>query len=130
SGPSADPRANTVAHQVDDAIAILDHEGVDRVVVVGWSMGVQCAIELMRKHAARVAGIYAINGTSGRPFSTVLSSQLVSKAIPTLLRLIRAQAPLVGGVTRAVAGSETLYAAMKRFGMVAETADLAIFREV
>ena len=72
SGPPADPRANTVAHQVADLVAILDHERVDRAVHVGWSMGVQVNFEYLRRHAARVAGLMVINGTAGRPFRTVL----------------------------------------------------------
>lgn len=130
SAPPADPLANTVVHQVDDLIEILGHAGVERAVFVGWSMGVQVVFELCRRHAARVAGILAINGTSGRPFRTVLSSQFVERVIPVLLRLVKAQAELVGRAAGVVAGSDTLIAAMKRFGMVSQTLDEEVFRIV
>ncbi|HVK78265.1 MAG TPA: alpha/beta hydrolase [Kofleriaceae bacterium] len=130
SDPPADPRANTVAHQVADLVAILDHEGIDRAVHVGWSMGVQVNFEYLRRHAARVAGLMVINGTAGRPFRTVLSSQFVERVIPHLLRLVRAQADLVGRAAGVVAGSDALIAAMKRFGLVSETLDLDAFRDV
>jgi len=130
SAQPADPLANTVVHPVDDLVEILGHEGVDRAVFVGWSMGVQVVFELCRRHAARVAGILAINGTSGRPFRTVLSSQFVERAIPVLLRLVKAQAERVGRAAGVVAGSDTLIAAMKRFGMVSQTLDEDAFRDV
>src|SRR5580700_4577759 len=41
SSPPTDPNANTIAHQVEDLIAILDAEQIGEFVIVGWSMGVQ-----------------------------------------------------------------------------------------
>src|SRR5262245_38645689 len=54
SGAPADPRANTMAHHVDDLMAILAAEGVEDVVIAGWSMGVQVALETVRRHPHRV----------------------------------------------------------------------------
>lgn len=130
SGVPADPRANTVAHQVDDLLAILEAEGIDRFVLAGWSMGVQVGFETIKRHPARVAGLYAINGTYGRTFRTVMGSRLIGQTIPMLLRLVRAQAALVGRATRRVAGSDALIGAMKRVGLVSQTIDLDVFRRV
>ena len=130
SGAAADPRANTVAHQVDDLIDILAAERVTDFVIAGWSMGVQVAFETMRHHAARVRGIYAINGTYGKTFHTVMGSRIIGKVIPTLLRLVRAQAALAGRATKVLAGSDALIVAMKRMGLVSETIDMDVFRVV
>ena len=130
SAPPADPLANTVAHQVDDLHAILDHERIGDYVVVGWSMGVQVGFEAIRREAARVRGMLAINGTYGHAFHTVMGSRLVGRIIPMLLRLIRAQAALAGRATKRIAGSEALISAMKRVGLVSETIDMDIFRAV
>jgi pimeloyl-ACP methyl ester carboxylesterase len=130
SDPAADPRANTVAHQVDDLMTILELEQVDDFVIVGWSMGVQVALETLRHHASRVRGLYAINGTYGRTFHTVLGSRLVGQTIPMLLRLVRAQAALVGRASRRAAGSPALFAALRRVGFVAKTIDMELFREI
>src|SRR5438067_4023077 len=54
SGAPADATAYTVAHQVEDLIAILNAEQVIDFVIVGWSMGVQVGFETIRHHAARV----------------------------------------------------------------------------
>ncbi|HWO24846.1 MAG TPA: alpha/beta hydrolase [Kofleriaceae bacterium] len=130
SGPPADPRANTMAHHIDDLMQILEAEGVGDFVIAGWSMGVQVALETVRRHKARVKGIFAINGTYGRAFQTVMGSRLIGQIIPMLLRLVRAQAALVGRATRRVAGSDALIGAMQRVGLISATADLEIFRAV
>ena len=130
SAAPADPQANTIAHQVDDLMAILAAEQVGDVVIAGWSMGVQVALEAVKRHPSRVRGLFAINGTYGRAFHTVLGSRLVGQIIPMLLRLVRAQAGLVGRATKRVAGSDALIGAMKRVGLVSETVDLEVFRAV
>ncbi len=130
SAAAADPQANTVAHQVDDLVAILEQEGVDSVVLAGWSMGVQVGFETIRRHPERVRGMLAINGTYGRAFRTVMGSRLVGRTIPMLLRLVKAQAALAGLATKRLAGSDALIAAMKRVGLVSKTIDLEIFRAV
>lgn len=130
SSAPADPRANTMAHQIADLTTILEAEAVDDFVIAGWSMGVQVALETVRRHRGRVKGIFAINGTYGRAFRTVMGSRLIGQTIPMLLRLVRAQARLVGFATKRVAGSDALIAAMKRVGLVSDTIDLEIFRAV
>ena len=130
SSPPADPRANTMAHHIEDLMAILEAEQVGDFVIAGWSMGVQVALEAVRRHPDRVKGIFAINGTYGRAFHTVMGSRLMGQIIPMLLRLVRAQAALVGRASKRVAGSSALIGAMKRVGLVSETIDLEIFRAV
>lgn len=130
SAAPADPRANTIAHQISDLMTVLEAEQVEDFVIAGWSMGVQVALETVKRHRSRVRGVFAINGTYGRAFRTVLGSRLVGQTIPMLLRLVRAQAKLVGFATKRVAGSEALMAAMKRTGLVSDTVDMEIFRAV
>jgi pimeloyl-ACP methyl ester carboxylesterase len=130
SAQPRDRRANTVGHQVDDLVQLLAVEGIDRAVHIGWSMGVQVNFEYYRRHPDRVVALMAINGTYGRPFRTVLSSRFVEKAIPHLLRLVRAQADLVGAATRLVAGSDAMLGAAVRLGLVSATADVALMRDL
>ncbi len=130
SDPPRDPEANTMAHHVDDLEDVLAALGIARAVHVGWSMGVQASFEYLKRDPARVAGLFLVNGTYGRPFRTVLSSRFVERVIPVLLRLVKAQAELVGRATKALAGSDALIAAMKRFGMVSDTIDMDVFRDL
>ncbi|MGK7223569.1 alpha/beta fold hydrolase [Kocuria flava] len=46
----------------DDLAALLDHAGVDRAVVVGFSMGGQVAMELLHRHPQRVRAL-VVNDT-------------------------------------------------------------------
>ncbi len=130
SAAPRDPRANTVGHQVGDLMEILDAEDVGEVAVVGWSMGVQVALEAMRHAPERVTGMFAINGTSGRTFQNVLGSRLVGTTIPMLLKIVRAQAALAGFASKRITSSSMLIAAMKRFGFVAPSIDVELFARV
>ncbi|HEY1811293.1 MAG TPA: alpha/beta hydrolase [Kofleriaceae bacterium] len=130
SSAPADPAANTIGHQVADLIEILAQERVGDFVIAGWSMGVQVGFETILRHPSRVKGMLAINGTYGRTFHTVMGSRLVGRIIPLLLRLVKAQSQLAGRATKLVAGSDALISAMKRFGLVSETIDMDIFRQV
>jgi pimeloyl-ACP methyl ester carboxylesterase len=67
----ADPERITVADHVDDAVAVLDHEGIDRVVLACWSLGVNVGFELARRHPDRVAGIMAVAGVPGGTFAAM-----------------------------------------------------------
>ncbi len=130
SRPSADPRANTIAHQVADLMVILAQEGITDFVIAGWSMGVQVAFETIKRHPDRVKGLFVINGTYGRAFRTVLGSRFIGTIVPTALRLVRAQAGLVGRAARLVAGRDALITAMKALGLVGKSIDMDVFRAV
>ncbi len=67
--PPTDRRL-AVVHHVDDAMAILDAEGISRAVFVGWSMGVQVSLDVAASYPARVAGLVLLNGTHGHTMAT------------------------------------------------------------
>ncbi|MDO9021655.1 MAG: alpha/beta hydrolase [Deltaproteobacteria bacterium] len=62
----------SITDHADDAIAILDAEGVSRAVFCGWSMGVQVTLEAASMYPERVAGMLLMNGTYGHVFSSGL----------------------------------------------------------
>jgi 3-oxoadipate enol-lactonase len=70
---SESPRSKrklSVAHHVDDVMAILDAERVERAVFAGWSMGVQVSLDVAASFPERVAGLVLLNGTHGHVLST------------------------------------------------------------
>jgi 3-oxoadipate enol-lactonase len=67
----ADPRRITVQDHVDDAIALMDHEGIDRAVLACWSLGVNVGFELALQHPERVAGLLAVAGVPGGTFHSI-----------------------------------------------------------
>jgi pimeloyl-ACP methyl ester carboxylesterase len=57
----------------EDALSVMDSFGLDRVVMVGWSIGVNTAFELALRRPERVAGIFAVAGVPGDTFATMLA---------------------------------------------------------
>ncbi len=51
---------------------MMDHFGIDRAVLVGWSMGVNTMYELAVRHPERVPGLFAVAGVPGDTFATML----------------------------------------------------------
>lgn len=83
----------TVREFVEDAVAVLDHEGIEACVVAGWSIGVNTAFELAVTHPDRVAGLFAVAGVPGGTFSSMGAPLLLPRPL---------RRPLALGVTRAV----------------------------
>lgn len=67
----ADPARVRVGDHVDDAVALLDARGVERALVVCWSIGVNIGFELAQRHPDRVAGLMAVAGVPGGTFETM-----------------------------------------------------------
>lgn len=62
-----------------DALTVLDHFGVDKALFMGWSMGVQVALEVYSRAPRLASGIVLING---------VSSRLIDKVAPGWKRLV------------------------------------------
>jgi pimeloyl-ACP methyl ester carboxylesterase len=60
-----------IEDHVDDALAVLDAQGVERALVASWSLGVNVAFELARRAPDRVAGLLAVGGVPGGSFSSM-----------------------------------------------------------
>ncbi len=67
----ADPARIRVEDHVADMVAVMDAAGVERAVVASWSIGVNVAFELLRRHPDRVLGLMAVAGVPGGTFSTM-----------------------------------------------------------
>lgn len=130
SGPPPKRHHLGMDHQVRDLEILLDHEGIDRAVCIGWSMGVQVNFELAKRSPERVAGIVAINGTAGRPFDTAMASRLARHVIPMLLTAAKRQSRLIGMAAQHAVAWDGLVPLMQRFGFVGETLDEEVFRDV
>jgi pimeloyl-ACP methyl ester carboxylesterase len=76
---------------LEDALAVMDHAGVDACAVAGWSIGVNTAFELAALHPSRVSGLFAVAGVPGGTFA--------SMGAPLMIPRI-ARRPISVGVTR------------------------------
>lgn len=119
-----------LAVQARDLDCVLEHEGVDRAVFVGWSMGVQLNFEYYRRAPHRFAAIVAINGTSGRPFSTVFGYRFMSRVIPLALAVMKWRAREWGALTRYGAGWPGAVPMAQRLGLVAPTLDVDVWNDL
>lgn len=81
-------RSLAINRHVEDAVAILDAEGVDSAVLCGWSMGVQVSLDVAAMHPTRVDGLVLLNGTYGHVFSTGFQPLFTVPGIPKLLHLV------------------------------------------
>ena len=68
-----DPHRVGVEQHVEDALSVLDHFGVDRAVLTGWSIGVNTMFELAVRHPERALALFAVAGVPGDTFSSMLA---------------------------------------------------------
>lgn len=133
SGPSH-RRAYGIEHHARDLLHLLDHEGVQTPVLLGWSMGVQVMLEAHRTEPELARGLVAIHGTPGRPLRTAFGSDLMERIFPPLSLVMQGAGRRLAGAapslarSRLVAGSFVW--ASQRLGWMAPEIDLARFQEV
>ena len=68
----------SMQRHADDGLQILDALGVERAAVIGWSMGVQVGLELLRRAPDRVAAFAALFGAHGEPFRRAFPAPLAT----------------------------------------------------
>lgn len=88
----ADRSAIEIDDHVADAVALMDHLGWDKAVIIGWSLGVNVAYELVALHPERVTGLLCVAGVPGGTFDTLFAPQFVPRMFRKPLGLTVAQA--------------------------------------
>lgn len=134
---SAAPRqrdALSMQHQVRDLVALLRHARVEAPLLMGWSMGVQLALELHREHPKLARGVIGLFGTAGRPFGTAFDAAWPALVAPGVLAALRGAGTRFRGVgprlARAPGVARAFVGAARAFGLMAPGLDLAAFTEV
>lgn len=87
SGTPPRTKQLAVVHHAQDALRVLDQEGVARATFVGWSMGVQVSLEAALEHPDRVQRLVLLNGSYGHIFQTGLQPLV---RLPFFHRLLHA----------------------------------------
>ncbi len=78
-----------IADCADDAAAVIEALGLNNVVVIGFSMGFQVALELYRRHRGHVAGLVSLAGPAGRVLSTFQGTGVFGHGLPLLRAAMR-----------------------------------------
>jgi 3-oxoadipate enol-lactonase len=78
-------RRLAVPNHAEDALRIMDAEGISSAVFVGWSMGVQVALEFASLYPERVDSLVLLNGTHGHALSTGLQPMVRIPYVQELL---------------------------------------------
>lgn len=66
----------------DDASIAMNALGLDRPLVMGFSMGFQVALELYKRHRTCVGGLISLAGPSGRVLSSFQGTDVVHHLLP------------------------------------------------
>ncbi len=129
-GRTAAPRDPTrvgVTDLADDVASVLDDALVDRVVLMGHSMGVQVALETYRRHPTRVAGLVLVCGASSHPLKTFRGAGALEDLLPTIQKWIHRVPGVVNRLTRAVLPTRLAYEVATRLEVRRELVEPADF---
>lgn len=117
----------------EDGLSVMDHFGIDRAVLVGWSMGVNTMFEIAVDHPERVAGLFAVAGVPGDTFATMLGPLRLPPAVTRtvtvgLARLLRAGGHLVTPVSSRLPVSRRAIDVLSHSGLMMPVADPELAR--
>lgn len=88
--------AYTIQDHAKDLRSVLEQEQVtEPVVLMGWSMGVQVALEYYHLFAETVRSIVLVNGTYGSVWDTAFAIPMGRHLFPLLLKGVKPLGPLI-----------------------------------
>ncbi len=126
--PGPTPRIDVPAH-VDDLQLVLEATGIERAACMGWSMGVQVLLELYARDPGRIENLVLLNGTFGKPLGSV-AIPLADRVIPAVVDRVRRHHALGERVLRRASHWPETVGWLKRLGLVGNTLDEELFREI
>ena len=126
------PRLNTLemSQQTGDLEAVLEAEGEDKALFIGWSMGVQYNFEYYRHHADQFVGLLVLNGVAGAPYETAFGGASVAQLIPLGIDVMKHAAPIISLGSKLATQSRRIIPALQAVGMVATTLDEDVFGDL
>ncbi len=134
SGRPTDPGGYSIPRHVDDLEDLIDGLGLESPILVGWSMGVQVNYEFCRRRPDAARCLVAINGTSGRPFRTLLGRQKLDDALeimtPHVLGVAQQHWEKVAFVGPMIAESHVAIRALRALGVIGSSVDLDVFQNL
>jgi pimeloyl-ACP methyl ester carboxylesterase len=127
SAPPARRSAVAVEDHAADLGAVLRWLGGGPCLLLGWSMGVQVAVQHALDHPASVRGLVLVAGAPGDPLAGVLHTPLARRVVPPLTYAVEAGAGAFGLGLRALTAWKGAPRLLRGAGVVAPSADLETF---
>lgn len=123
SARPADRSRISVSDHVDDAVAVLDACGIERAVVLAWSIGVNVAFELVSRCPDRVSAVLGVAGMPGGTFASMLgplrgASRARHGVALGVARGLRTAGPVLSRVSRRAPLNDVTAAVIRRSGLM------------
>jgi pimeloyl-ACP methyl ester carboxylesterase len=129
SGHPASDRLDPGAH-AEDAAAVLDHYGADRVVVASWSNGSRIALEFATRYPERVAAMVIVCGGYGWNLRRIVRYLDLYAVLPTIAGVAKHFGASLQAPLRALVARPEMAGLVRQTGMVAATADTSLLLEM
>ncbi|MBZ0253840.1 MAG: alpha/beta hydrolase, partial [Candidatus Methylomirabilis sp.] len=105
-------------------------EGIDQAIFFGWSMGVQVILEYAGRHPEKVRALVPVNGAYGYIFDTAFDWSLSKYVMPMVNYVAMKTGRVFEPLTSFAVDQPSLFALIKRTGMVSQAAREDVFMEV
>jgi len=96
SGIPADRGRLRIEDSCRDLDLLMEAEGIERMVLAGWSVGVQVALEQYRRRPETVEALLLIHGAHGKVLHRSVDGKLAALLLPPAVAALRVAAPVVG----------------------------------
>jgi len=126
----ANAEAYGISKHLDDLQAVLTAEAIEQVSIIGWSMGVQVALETYRVMPERIQSLVLINGAAGRPLDKISALPGVGRMLGRLIGLSAYGHHLVAAATRTPRRRRQVAACLRRAGFVGPSVDNELFEQL
>lgn len=128
AAPAGD--AASIEEHARDALAILDAEGVERAAVLGWSAGVQVALQLFAETPARVALLLLVAGGAQASWGDSPDAGPIRRRYSTLIDLMTKAPRLLQPLLQTACRSPETFTWARRMRLVGSGIDPELFADV
>jgi pimeloyl-ACP methyl ester carboxylesterase len=128
--PSPSVSTPTIEDHARDALAILDQEGVTHAALLGWSLGVQVALQLFSEAPSRVGLLLLVGGGARAPWGTAPEAGPFRRFYPRVFQLLERAPRLIEALVYAGGSSPETFTWARRIGLVGPGVDPEHFAEV
>lgn len=122
--------AMTIEHHARDGIALMAHAEMGRAFAMGWSMGVQVLLEMMRTVEDQIEGLVLHNGVAGAVYRNLEGTPALAHLIPRTIRGLQRVDHWVSRFVQWAVESPLLIPVGCRVGLVHPGLDHGVFQDI